>query len=212
MPAAEHVLTLHRSLDARQSAVHARILATARDLIGQHGHESISMESIAAAADVSRATLYRYFSNRDHVVSEAALDWGQDLAPRLATAVSSASSPAEVLGIAIDVIVTEATSNLPMVRATMMAVMAQGPAADDFRASVRQLLDSLFPNASGSFESGPPSPVTILGRILFANLSLLSVGDITAEMCKAELKLVADRVVLQADHDSDQRSRPGYGS
>lgn len=42
-----------------------RILDAAGELFAQHGPDSIGMREIATAAGCSRATLYRYFENRD---------------------------------------------------------------------------------------------------------------------------------------------------
>ena len=61
-------LTIHRTLDARQRDVRERLLMAARQLIREHGHESVGMEHIATTAGVSRATTYRYFASKEHVV------------------------------------------------------------------------------------------------------------------------------------------------
>jgi AcrR family transcriptional regulator len=39
-------------------------------LFAEHGYYAVSMEDIASAADVSRATLYRYFSTKDRILTE----------------------------------------------------------------------------------------------------------------------------------------------
>ena len=53
-------------LAANRSDVAAeKILDAAEDLFTRHGPESVGMNDIAKAAGCSRATLYRYFENRD---------------------------------------------------------------------------------------------------------------------------------------------------
>ena len=47
--------------------LHSRILDTALDLVGQHGLAELSMDELAAAAGVSRATLYRLFPGKEAV-------------------------------------------------------------------------------------------------------------------------------------------------
>lgn len=69
-------VTIHRTLDSRQVEVRARLLQAARQLIREHGHEAVAMEAIGATVGVSRATTYRYFASKEHVVCEAALAWG----------------------------------------------------------------------------------------------------------------------------------------
>ena len=46
------------------------VLSVSSGLFAEHGYYAIGMEEIAAAADVSRATLYRYFSTKDTILAE----------------------------------------------------------------------------------------------------------------------------------------------
>jgi AcrR family transcriptional regulator len=46
-------------------SVRSRLLDTALDLVGRHGLAGLSMEELAAAAGVSRATLYRLFPGKE---------------------------------------------------------------------------------------------------------------------------------------------------
>ncbi|MCW2514373.1 MAG: transcriptional regulator, TetR family protein [Mycobacterium sp.] len=46
------------------------VLSVSSTLFAEHGYYSVGMEDIAAAADVSRATLYRYFSTKENILAE----------------------------------------------------------------------------------------------------------------------------------------------
>jgi AcrR family transcriptional regulator len=50
--------------------VRSRILGTALDLVGRHGLAELSMDELAAAAGVSRATLYRLFPGKPALFAE----------------------------------------------------------------------------------------------------------------------------------------------
>jgi AcrR family transcriptional regulator len=50
--------------------VRSRILDTALELVGRHGLAELSMDELAAAADVSRATLYRLFPGKEALFAE----------------------------------------------------------------------------------------------------------------------------------------------
>ena len=192
-------LTIHRKLDARQSDVRARILDAARQLIHEQGHEAVGMEAIATTAGVSRATMYRYFASKEHVVCAAALAWGQDLAARIPDAIAATEAAAAV-DVAIEQVVAEAASDLPMIRATMASVMALGPVADEFRVGVRQMFQDLLGGAVNNAAATLDPSMTLLGRIFFADLALLSVGDITVEQCVEELGLAARRLLAGGTH------------
>lgn len=190
-------LTIHRILNARQRDVRDRLLTAARQLIREHGHEAVRMEKIATTAGVSRATTYRYFASKEHVVCEAALAWGQEVAQRIPLAVeaaaASASEPVNAVDVAIEQVIGEAASDLPMVRATMASVLALGPVADQFRLGVRQMFLDLL---GGAVDDVPESlslapEMTVLGRVFMADVALLGVGDISAEQCIVDLRLAA---------------------
>jgi AcrR family transcriptional regulator len=46
------------------------VLSVSSALFAERGYYAVAMEEIAAAADVSRATLYRYFSTKDRILAE----------------------------------------------------------------------------------------------------------------------------------------------
>lgn len=187
-------VTIHRTLDARQLDVRSRILHAARQLINEQGHETVGMEAIAATAGVSRATMYRYFASKEHVVCDAALAWGHELAGRIPAAIDAAGDPGNPIDVAIEQVVREAASDLPMVRATMSSVMALGPVADEFRRGVRQMFQALTAGADVPAELD--ASMTLLGRVFYADLALLSVGDITVEQCITELRVAAQRILI----------------
>ena len=187
-------VTIHRTLDARQVDVRSRILQAARQLINQHGHETVGMEAIAATAGVSRATMYRYFASKEHVVCDAALAWGHELAARIPQAIAAAAEPDNAIDVAIEQVVREATSDLPMVRATMSSVLALGPVADEFRVGVREMFQAL--TAGAEVPAALDASMTLLGRVFFADLALLSVGDITVDQCIDELRTAAQRILI----------------
>jgi AcrR family transcriptional regulator len=46
------------------------VLEVSSELFAEHGYYAVGMEQIAAAAELSRATLYRYFSTKDKILAE----------------------------------------------------------------------------------------------------------------------------------------------
>jgi AcrR family transcriptional regulator len=58
---------------ARQRRAH--IVATALELLSDHEYEAIQMREVAERARVSTATMYRYFSSKEHLYAEVLLVW-----------------------------------------------------------------------------------------------------------------------------------------
>ena len=52
------------------SPIRQDVLSVSSALFAERGYYAVGMEEIAAAADVSRATLYRYFSTKDRILAE----------------------------------------------------------------------------------------------------------------------------------------------
>ena len=67
--------------------------------------------------------------------------------------------------------------------------LALGPVADEFRMGVRQMFAAL--TAGADAPQAMDASMTLLGRVFFADLALLSVGDITIEQCIDELRTAA---------------------
>jgi AcrR family transcriptional regulator len=199
-PVTAPTVTIRRTLDARQVDVRTRILQAARQLINEQEHEAVGMEAIAATAGVSRATMYRYFASKEHVVCDAALAWGHELAARIPQAIPAAAEPDTAIDVAIEQVVREAATDLPMVRATMSSVLALGPVADEFRLGVRQMFQAL--TAGAEVPTALDASLTLLGRVFFADLALVSVGDITIEQCIDELRTAAQRILISQIPDS----------
>lgn len=58
----------------RDPHVDNRVLAAARELVGELGYHQVTMESIARRARVGKATLYRRWPNRASVITDAFAD------------------------------------------------------------------------------------------------------------------------------------------
>jgi AcrR family transcriptional regulator len=56
--------------DTPGSPIRQDVLSVSSALFAERGYYAIGMDEIAAAADVSRATLYRYFSTKDKILAE----------------------------------------------------------------------------------------------------------------------------------------------
>lgn len=53
----------------RQSRTRERILAESTRLFLAHGFAGVSVDAIVAAAEVARSSFYRFFANRDEVIT-----------------------------------------------------------------------------------------------------------------------------------------------
>ncbi len=74
-----------------------QILEVARELIARFGFRKTTMEDIARAARVAKATLYHYFTSKEDILREIIRREGNVLRTRLQQAASGPGTPAEKL-------------------------------------------------------------------------------------------------------------------
>jgi AcrR family transcriptional regulator len=67
-------------LNAGQRARRDRIVQAAIRLLETGEYDAIQMRDVAAAADVALATVYRYFSSKEHLYAAALLEWSRSFA------------------------------------------------------------------------------------------------------------------------------------
>ena len=87
-----------------QQRVSAAILDGAAQIFATQG-EQASMNDVAAAAGVARATVYRYFPSREALLDELARAAVEDVGERLASARVDAVAPPEGIARAVRVLV-----------------------------------------------------------------------------------------------------------
>jgi len=75
----------------------ARILAAARALLRDHGHEGLSLRQVARRARMSPAGIYEFFDDREHLIDALAAEANQALVAALRAAAADAPDPLERL-------------------------------------------------------------------------------------------------------------------
>jgi TetR/AcrR family transcriptional regulator, cholesterol catabolism regulator len=70
-------------MTSRQLIRRARIIEAVIDLIADVGAEAVQMRDVAQRSGVALATVYRYFSSKDHLLAAALEDWQKRLTRRI---------------------------------------------------------------------------------------------------------------------------------
>jgi TetR/AcrR family transcriptional regulator, cholesterol catabolism regulator len=194
--AAAHVVTLRQRFTPAQVERRARIRAAARVLASAGGYAAVTIDDVAARAGVARATVYRYFASKDHLLSEVSVEWGAEIVaglrarpPRPAAA---AERVAEVFGRVIEV----ASKDMNLAAAVIAAATSPDPAVDP-----RELASVIFgylDSAIGDDDVGDREALgTVLGHVLLSTLIQLTGGRATPERAADDLRAAA-RLLLPA--------------
>ena len=62
-------------MTSRQLIRRAKVIEAVIDLIAEVGAEALQMRDVAQRSGVALATVYRYFSSKDHLLAAALEDW-----------------------------------------------------------------------------------------------------------------------------------------
>lgn len=81
----------------RRALKQARILAAARALLRDKGHEHLSLRQVAQRARLSPAGMYEFFDNRKHLLDTLAAEANEALVAALRAATADAPDPVERL-------------------------------------------------------------------------------------------------------------------
>jgi len=100
--------------DDRAGIATGRILDAAEELFAEHGVATIGMDAVARAAGCSRATLYRYFSNRHALLTAYAEREARRIVQSVANEVESVSDPQERTTLAVLACLREVRSRPPL--------------------------------------------------------------------------------------------------
>lgn len=73
-------------MTSSQLARRAKIIEQVIDLIAEVGADAVQMRDVAQRSGVALATLYRYFSSKDHLLAAALADWQKRLTRRVMAA------------------------------------------------------------------------------------------------------------------------------
>ncbi|WP_426663963.1 TetR/AcrR family transcriptional regulator [Rhodanobacter aciditrophus] len=86
--------------DRRRARTREHLAAVARALFERHGYEAVTMEQIAAEADVARGTLYNHFALKEAVLAHALhAQLAHDLEPLLHKVVARRSLRTQLAGV-----------------------------------------------------------------------------------------------------------------
>jgi AcrR family transcriptional regulator len=84
-------------LNDHETDSRGRILQAAYDLFVAHGFKAVSMQQIADAASITKATLYHHFLNKEALFSEVVLAAMEHMRGELGEIIASGVSPADQL-------------------------------------------------------------------------------------------------------------------
>lgn len=185
-------ITVTRTLRKDQQARRARLVEAARELADEGGYAAVTMHDVADRADVARATVYRYFTSKDHLLTEVATSWARSIMDDLFFAVppadgmpsgsagaqpsgSAGARPSEErLAALLEHIVQMAATDLTLTSAIIQAVTSADPGIEQARTELFHLVRTRLAAAVGDQLPAQDEVEIVLGHLLLSALVSLT--------------------------------------
>ncbi len=134
-------VTVTRRFNQAQTEKRAEARRVAAKLAAERGYDAVTMTAVADRIGVSRATIYRYFASRDHLLAEIMAEWTERINEDLRRNPPAGATPAERVGEAFGRIVEMGARSRGLTSAMLFAATSSDPAARE-----------AFPSWSGPVE------------------------------------------------------------
>ncbi|MCF2529492.1 TetR/AcrR family transcriptional regulator [Yinghuangia soli] len=199
MAPSETTITLTRALTRDQQARRERLVRAALDLAAEGGYASVTMHDVADRAGVARATVYRYFTSKDHLLSEVSALWIGQVIDDL-TSRHLPEDPGGRLADMLCRLVQVSAENRLLTEAILQAATSPDPSAEashqTFQGTIQRITDTALGIPATDAERDHIRDLqTVLGHILLSGLlSLSHRGRSTDEV--QDLMRTAVRLVL----------------
>jgi AcrR family transcriptional regulator len=201
-PAAGDTLLLARRITPAQAARRTRAIAAARALAEAGGYAAVNMTDVAARAGFGRATLYRYFASKDHLLAEVTARWGAELIAGLRAHPPRGRTPGERVASVFEHVFRVARAQPRLTEAAVTAALSADPSAVAAWQAGTTLVEGYLDSAIGP-ESFPDREAVgrALGYVFLSALILMTSGRVSAEEAAAQLATAAHLMLGERERD-----------
>ena len=128
----------------KRALARAQILDAAREVVRREGVAGLTIEAVAALADVSKPAVYYYFSSKDDLTRALALDRSRDEIEALRSAITAVVPGASVPEAVIRAYTTHHLASLHLFRAEYVWAQVLGMGGEDVDTAVNRDMVALF--------------------------------------------------------------------
>lgn len=168
------------------------VIAAAGALADVGGYDAVTMKTVADRSGVALATLYRWFSSKDHVLAEALVTWVREVDVTLRAEPAAGATPAERLA-AMMTTVGEHIARRPLfVAASTSALLGDDPRALELSVQLHTTIEGWIDRAAGADALAHRADATeLLEHVIFASLIALARGRDTPATVRDRLERAA---------------------
>jgi TetR/AcrR family transcriptional regulator, cholesterol catabolism regulator len=194
------VATAAAILTAEQRDRRRRVIDAAFELGAERGYDAVQMRDVSATANVSLATIYRYFSSKDHLLAAAMTEWTARLQTRVAQSPprgdTAADQLVDVLGRACRAMARQPKLSAALVRALSSSDEGVRESADEVQRQIEAMATGILVDVDPALRS---DILAVLGHVWYSTLVAWANGRIDFDTVTAELNRAVH--VLVDPHD-----------
>jgi AcrR family transcriptional regulator len=182
------VATAAAILTAEQRDRRRRVIDAAFELGAERGYDAVQMRDVSATANVSLATIYRYFSSKDHLLAAAMTEWTARLQTRVAQSPprgdTAADQLVDVLGRACRAMARQPKLSAALVRALSSSDEGVRESADEVQRQIEAMATGILVDVDPALRS---DILAVLGHVWYSTLVAWANGRIDFDTVMAEL-------------------------
>ncbi len=204
-PPRASTLLLARRITPAQAARRAKAIAAARTLAQQGGYVAVNMTDVAARSGFGRATLYRYFASKDHLLAEVTAQWGAEIITELRARPPRGRTASERVATVFERVFEVAREHPRLTEAAVTTALSADPSATTAWQAGAALVEGYLESALGDEPLPEREQVgRALGYVFLSALILMTSGRVAAEEAVAQLASAA-RLMLEPRASPPQR-------
>jgi AcrR family transcriptional regulator len=175
----------------------AQILEAGSKLVIEQGFPAVTMVEIAELASVSRATLYRYYSTKDQIYNDIAIEWGLNFVSSIRQSPPQDPTVGGRISTVIQKAVSAAADNPRLMASYVAILMSEDELLQRDHRRFKGLMPGIIKIAIG--QSQQPRLLKLasstLQHMLLSNLISLNVGTTDSETVINEMKQLAEELL-----------------
>jgi TetR/AcrR family transcriptional regulator, cholesterol catabolism regulator len=194
-------------LSPEQQERRRRLIDAAFELGAEGGYEAVQMRSVSETANVAMATIYRYFSSKDHLLAAAMMEWTDRLRGRVAQSPprgdTAADQMVDVLQRACRAMERQPKLSEALVRALSSADVGVRESGAEVSRHIAEMGNDILAGLPGDVRA---DILSVLGHVWYSTLVSWANGrrDFSSVMVELER---ASRVLIEPHEDALRAAR-----
>ncbi len=181
---------------SKREASRRHIINAARDLVMELGHANVTMTVVADRANVSRATLYRYYSTREQLYSDVSIQWGMNFVDHMRQNPPQGGTVGERICMVIRETVKASADHPKLMAAHISTMIADAESLQVDQRQLKTLMPGIINSAVGKVKSDNLElAADTLQHVLISNLILLNAGKTQSSKIIQQMEKIASRLL-----------------